>query len=163
MITKTFTGFRLIFTSLYALLALLALAMVRVNMRNSVYWAEQPGEAKKRYGPGQNIEVPERLATALSLTPLQLPTEAELQAGTGESPPASEVKPDSNEPPAGNDQQTVSELEAVDGIGPELAAALGEVGITTVEQFRAASDADMLKVSGIGSPTLRKLREATKE
>jgi hypothetical protein len=52
-------------------------------------------------------------------------------------------------------------LEAVDGIGPELAAALAAQGITTIAQFRGAGDALLLDIPGIGPATLKKLRAAT--
>lgn len=40
--------------------------MVKVKL-NSTYWYGNP---KKRYGPGEAVDVPEGLATALGLTPV---------------------------------------------------------------------------------------------
>jgi hypothetical protein len=60
-------------------------------------------------------------------------------------------------------EEPARELESVDGIGPELAAALDEQGIKTLADFRAASDEALLAVPGIGKTSLKRLREATKE
>jgi hypothetical protein len=43
--------------------------MVIVKMTSTVYYG--PRGAKRRYGPGDAVEVPEGLAVALGLTPVQ--------------------------------------------------------------------------------------------
>jgi hypothetical protein len=42
--------------------------MVTVKMTSTVYYG--PRGDKRRYGPGEAVEVPESLATALGLTPI---------------------------------------------------------------------------------------------
>lgn len=53
----------------------------------------------------------------------------------------------------------VGGLESVDGIGPELAEKLKTGGIGFVEQLNATSDADLLKIDGIGAATLKEIRK----
>ena len=58
----------------------------------------------------------------------------------------------------GPEQEPPSELAALDGLGPELVQALADKGIVTLVDLTAASDEDLLAVSGIGKGLLKKLR-----
>ena len=107
--------------------------MVKVNMRGTVYYAERPGQPKQRYGPGQGIEVPERLALALGLTPL---IDAE-PAPVADSRPWGDLK--------------ASTIELLEAAG------------YTAETVHAADDDALLSVEGIGPATLAIIRRAGKE
>lgn len=50
-------------------------------------------------------------------------------------------------------------LESVEGIGPELAEKLRAGGVGSIEQLKATSDEDLLKVDGIGPATLKEIRK----
>lgn len=52
-------------------------------------------------------------------------------------------------------------LEAIEGIGEDLAEKLREAGIYTVEDLAAANESDLVKIEGIGKGTARKLLSAT--
>lgn len=49
-------------------------------------------------------------------------------------------------------------LRDVDGIGADLVEKLEEAGIYSVEDLRGANDEDLLKVSGIGKASLKRIR-----
>jgi hypothetical protein len=104
---------------------------VTVKLDGTYYYG--PRGNKIRYGPGDAVEVPEGLATALGLTPLAVPqlarAAAEPETAAGESDPL------------------------------EPFPALRDAGYT-VETTRAASDEELLAVKGIGRATLRQIREA---
>lgn len=57
------------------------------------------------------------------------------------------------------DEDPEIEFEAVDGIGPETAAALRESGFVTRSDVRTAADDDLLAVSGVGPAGLAAIRE----
>jgi len=48
----------------------------------------------------------------------------------------------------------------IKGIGEELVAALGAVGLTTAEQVRQADDRALLAIAGIGQKRLKEIRAA---
>lgn len=52
------------------------------------------------------------------------------------------------------------ELAALPGVGPEIADALRAAGYGTVTAVRAATDRDLLGISGIGKKTLAAIRTA---
>lgn len=62
----------------------------------------------------------------------------------------------------GASRQDVSEdertLEDIDGIGPELADNLREVGLQSPGDLRQASDGELLAVDGVGEGKLKKIR-----
>ncbi|MBX3056922.1 MAG: hypothetical protein KF770_10660 [Anaerolineae bacterium] len=49
------------------------------------------------------------------------------------------------------------------GVGEEIAAALAAAGYGDVGRVRAASDSELLAISGIGPARLRKIREVLNE
>lgn len=53
---------------------------------------------------------------------------------------------------------TGAELERLPGVNTEILGALVHAGYTTIEQVRAASDAELLAISGIGPVRLAKIR-----
>lgn len=52
----------------------------------------------------------------------------------------------------------VTDLEYIDGIGPEVAQRLREADITTLDELREADDDTLLAVDGIGKASLKKIR-----
>lgn len=50
-------------------------------------------------------------------------------------------------------------LEAVKGIGPEVADALRNAGYTTKADLREASNEDLMRIPGIGGKTVREIRK----
>lgn len=103
--------------------------MVTVKLTGTFYYG--PRGAKRPYGPGDAVDVPEGLAQALGLTPM--------------APPEPEFAP----------------AVALDVLGmPSVVSdALITAGYT-VETARAASDDELLAVKGIGPATLRQIRAA---
>lgn len=87
----------------------------------------------KTYGPGEGVQVPDKIMEDEALSPAFL----EELAGSAEK----------------------DELLAVDGIGEETAADLRRRGIESQDDLRAASDEDLLAVPGIGAGTLKKIRK----
>lgn len=122
--------------------------MVKVNLKGRYGY----GRPRTYYGPGET-EVPEGLAAALGLKPLQEVAGTEEEGGApldlGEQIGGFQEVPDS---------QPLPEVDPLADF-PELRAA----GYTSVEQVRSASDDDLLNIKGIGPATLEKIRIATTE
>jgi predicted flap endonuclease-1-like 5' DNA nuclease len=57
------------------------------------------------------------------------------------------------------EEAPITSLREVKEIGPDLVEKLEESGIYSLEDLRGANDQDLLKIDGIGSATLRRIRE----
>ena len=52
-----------------------------------------------------------------------------------------------------------TDLESIDGIGPDVAHELRQSGYQTLEELNGANDADLLKIDGIGQSSLKRIRK----
>lgn len=105
--------------------------------------------ARAYYGPGV-CEVPEGLARALGLQPLPADATEVHEAQETGGQPADAQEPGQAVPPA-----AAADLYADFGadLGARLAAAYPTLGA-----LRAAGDAELLAIDGVGAATLRRLR-----